>query len=136
MPTGLTKDAGWEIGVSKVVPFPVEQVWALLLTEPGHWLGTGAGLPSRVGEAWRADDGTHGELRSVHELDRVRLTFHPPHWSHDSTVQVAVRETPTGTRVVFRQERMASADEREAQRVHWQGVMTGIVAALEDASPA
>ena len=32
---GLTKDAGWEIGVSRTVPYPVEQVWDLLLSSRG-----------------------------------------------------------------------------------------------------
>lgn len=31
-PVGKTKDAGWEIGVSRTVPHPIEHVWEMLVT--------------------------------------------------------------------------------------------------------
>ena len=41
---GLTKDAGWEIGVSRTVPHPLDEVWRLLTSDEGLalWLGEGA----------------------------------------------------------------------------------------------
>ena len=50
---GQTKDAGFEIGVSKTVPHPREAVWELLTSEEGAalWLGDGVALPARRGEA-------------------------------------------------------------------------------------
>jgi hypothetical protein len=35
------------------------------------------------------------------------------------------------TRLVFHQERLVDAAERERQREHWQGVMDAVVTALE-----
>ncbi|WP_081830380.1 SRPBCC family protein [Rhodococcus sp. UNC363MFTsu5.1] len=127
---GLTRDAGWEIGVSKTLPYPVEAVWRLLSGHPAVWLGIGAVLPEATGGAWRADDGTRGELRSRREHDRIRLTWRPRNWTHDSTVQVAMRETATGTVVRFHQERLADQGERERQREHWRAVLGRLEAAL------
>jgi hypothetical protein len=47
MPVGLTKDAGWEIGVSRTLPVPLEAACEFL-TSPGGaalWLGAAAAPP-------------------------------------------------------------------------------------------
>jgi uncharacterized protein YndB with AHSA1/START domain len=48
MPIGKTKDAGWQIGVSRTLAHPADKVWELLTSERGTavWLGPGAGLGS------------------------------------------------------------------------------------------
>ncbi|OZC58865.1 activator of Hsp90 ATPase 1 family protein [Rhodococcus sp. RS1C4] len=130
-PVGKTKDAGWEIGVSKTLPFTVDQVWAALVDSPDLWLGSGAKIPHSKGEPWSAEDGTTGELRSRTHFDRVRLTWRPATWSHDSTVQVAVRASGERTMVRFHQERLADAEEREMQRIHWTQVLTRVERALQ-----
>lgn len=110
MPTGLTKDAGWQIGVSRVLPHDPGTVWDFL---------TGEGL-----RVWLGRDEL-GEVRSLHELRRIRL-------SHGSTVlQVTVTPTAAGrTTLRFHQEHLADADAREAQREHWTAVMDAVEAAL------
>ena len=42
-PTGLTKDAGWQVGVSRTLPIDVGAAWDYLLSPAGlaHWLGDG-----------------------------------------------------------------------------------------------
>ena len=44
MPTGLTRGAGWEIGVSRTLPFSPEELWRLVTSPEGLalWLGPGA----------------------------------------------------------------------------------------------
>ena len=132
---GLTKGAGWEIGVSRTVPFPMEEVWDFLTSAAGSavWLGAGVERLDKPGAAYETETGTAGQVRSFRPRDRVRLTWQPEDWDHDSTVQFTV--TPVAgdrTRVVFHQERLADAAERERQRRHWQGVMDALVAALEE----
>ena len=133
MPVGKTQDAGWEIGVSRTVPHPVEQVWALLTSRAGLdlWLGAGARLGTTKGAGYATDAGTEGEVRSWRALDRIRLTWQPEDWDHETTVQVVVAAKDAKTRVTFHQERLANAAERERQREHWQSVMDQIVDALE-----
>jgi len=136
-PTGLTKDAGWQIGVSRTVPVPLDDVWAGLTSDDGvgEWLGDlGAGLPAAKGEAYRTAGGAQGELRSLRPGDRVRLTYQPPGRSSPTILQVAV--TPgrsaggPSTVVRFHQDHLADAAEREAMRDHWAGVLDRLAARL------
>jgi len=133
MPTGRTKDAGWEIGVSKTLPIRIDRLWELLTSPEGLalWLGTIDRLPTSVGDAYETAEGTVGEIRSYHERYRVRLTWRPKDWDHDTTLQLTVTQASdaAGTRIGIHQERLADGDEREQQRTHWQNV----VAALEQA---
>lgn len=131
--TGRTKDAGWQIGVSKTVDHPIEQVWDFLTSAAGTelWLGHGVTALDEKGREYETADGTTGETRSFRREDRIRLTWQPSDWDHDSTVQVAV--TPNGydkTVIRFHQERLVDAREREQQRTHWRAVMASVVLAL------
>ncbi len=132
---GLTRDAGWQIGVSKTIARPIDDVWDFLTSPEGMalWLGEGVTLLPERGAAYRTASGIHGEIRSFRGRDRIRLTWWPPGWSHDTTLQLTVRAAGEGrTRLVVHQERLADAVEREQQRRHWQGVVNAIVAALTD----
>lgn len=131
-PTGLTQDAGWEIGVSKTLPLPVSAVWDFIASPEGValWLGRGAQLPTEKGESYETGHGIAGELRSYRPGDRVRLTY------GTTTLQVAVSAagspSSSGEKTVlrFHQEHLANAEERERQRAHWKAVMADVVRAL------
>ncbi|MEU4311676.1 SRPBCC domain-containing protein [Nocardia sp. NPDC024068] len=128
MPTGLTKDAGWQIGVARTLPHSPEVVWSYLTSTAGLacWLGPGAELDPEPGTQYRTGAGTTGEVRSFRPGDRIRLTY------GSSTVQLAL--TPASadrTHLRFHQERLSSANQREQQRTHWQQVMDRVAAALE-----
>ena len=126
MPTGLTQDAGWEIGVSKTLPLPVDIVWEFIASPEGvaRWLGEGTRLPTRKGESYETEDGIAGEVRSYRPGDRVRLTY------GTTTLQVAVSASGEKTVLRFHQEHLAGSAERERQRAHWKAVMAEIVRAL------
>jgi uncharacterized protein YndB with AHSA1/START domain len=111
-PTGLTKGAGWEIGVSRTVAFPLEEVWDFLTSAEGSavWLGAGVQRLDEPGDAYETSAGIAGEIRSFHPRDRVRLTWRPPDWDHDSTVQFTVSSAGADrTMLRFHQERLADA---------------------------
>lgn len=127
MPTGLTKGAGWEIGLSRTLPLPHSAVWDFLTGDEGVglWLGPGAHLPEEKGQPYETADGIRGELRSRRPGDRVRLTY------NGTTVQVAVTAAGPGKSVLrFHQERLSSAAEREERRAHWRAVMERVTKAL------
>jgi len=137
MPTGHTRDAGWQIGVSRTLPHPPEEVWELLTSPVGLslWLGEGAEVTPERGTRWTATDGSHGEVRSFHPGDRIRVTCRPAGWDHETTVQVVVvPASDHRASVRFHQERLADGDERERQRTHWRDVMDRLEDAL-DAAP-
>jgi uncharacterized protein YndB with AHSA1/START domain len=129
---GHTRDTGWEIGVSRTIDRPIGAVWDFITSPEGIAIWLGDGVTLAKGEGYETATGTRGETRSLHELDRVRLTWWAAGWSHDTTLQLTVRSvTKTRTRLGIHQERLADATERERQREHWQGVIN----ALERACP-
>jgi uncharacterized protein YndB with AHSA1/START domain len=129
-PVGLTRDAGWEIGVSRTLPLPPSAVWDFIASPEGValWLGEGVELPTAKGEPYETADGVTGEIRSYRPGDRVRLTY------GTSVVQVAVSaaRSASGEQAVlrFHQEHLADADEREIRRAHWQAVAAAVKEAL------
>ncbi|GAB3350984.1 SRPBCC domain-containing protein [Amycolatopsis echigonensis] len=133
MSVGQTKDAGWQIGVSKTVGRSAEEVWDFLTSAEGVaiWLGEGVTVHPEPGVGYKTADGIRGETRSFREMDRIRLTWQPPGWSHDTTLQLAVRASGPGKAMLrIHQERLADAAERERQRRHWQGVLAELITAL------
>ncbi|MEE1751793.1 SRPBCC family protein [Streptomyces sp. SP18CS02] len=127
MPTGLTRDAGWEIGVSKTLPLSAAEVWDFLASPEGValWLGADGPLPAEKGAAYVTVDGVRGEVRGYRPGDRIRVT----HGS--TTVQVAVSGAPNGKAVLrFHQEHLSSAAEREERRTHWRAVLATVEEAL------
>jgi uncharacterized protein YndB with AHSA1/START domain len=132
-PVGRTRDAGWQIGVSKTINQPVVEVWDFITSPEGIaiWLGDGVTVLSDRGAGYETAAGVRGETRSFRELDRMRLTWQPPDWTHDTTLQLTVSSAGEGrARLVVHQERLADATEREQQRRHWQGVVNALVDAL------
>ncbi len=133
---GRTKGAGWQIGVSRTVDRPVEAVWDFLVSPAGTaiWLGEGVTVQPEPGAGYETTGGIRGETRSFHPRNRIRLTWWPPGWSHDTTLQIAVRAAGPGRAMLrVHQERLADAAERERQRRHWQGVINALVTALIEA---
>lgn len=125
-PTGMTRDVGWQIGVSRTFPVPLDEAWDVVVDGPGlaRWLGDGATLPDEVGAPYRTDDGTEGELRSLRPGERLRLTWQPAgRAGRPTTVQVVVVSSASGTSVRFHQEHLADAEERERQRAHWSAAL-------------
>jgi uncharacterized protein YndB with AHSA1/START domain len=128
--TGLTKDVGWELGVRRTVTAPVDEVWEYFVVDGlATWLGdTTLGL--HKGDTYLTADGVAGEIRSRTDQLRLRLTWQPDDWDHDTTLQVTLMPAATGTTIGFHQERLASATERERMLTHWTAVLDEIVADL------
>ncbi|MCR6490125.1 SRPBCC domain-containing protein [Amycolatopsis sp. OK19-0408] len=131
---GKTAAVGWNTGVSRTLPHTTETVWDFLVSREGVaiWLGPGVELPREPGAEYETANGTVGEIRSFVERDRVRLTWRPSDWDHDSTVQVRLSGTGAKTTLRFHQEWLSGAEEREEQRAYWQDVTERVVAALAE----
>lgn len=130
MVTGQTKDVGFNVGVSKTIAVPLTDVWDFIVSGEGLKIWLGEGVRLAVKERYETTEGTVGEVRSLHEHDRVRLTWRPEDWDHDTTVQVAMVASGEKTMLRFHQEWLADADERSRQRDHWQAVLAAVVDAL------
>lgn len=121
--TGLTKDAGWELGVRTTVPAPLDTVWQYLLGEGlPVWLGEIAQLPTEKGAAYETADGVRGTIRSRTEGSKLRLSWQPDDWPHDTILQLTVKEVVTGTTIGIHQEKLADREERKLMLGHWKNV--------------
>ena len=136
-PVGRTRDAGWQIGVSRTIHVDIETAWNYLVSAEGlpTWLGEGIDpLAVAKGETYETVDGTSGEFRSVHKHDRIRLTWQPDERPDDATVQIALTPAKTGCTFHFHTERLHDNTEREAIRDHWRAIADAIDTALTDRS--
>ncbi|MFF8830696.1 SRPBCC domain-containing protein [Streptomyces sp. NPDC015131] len=128
MPTGLTRDAGWEIGVSKTLPLPAGTLWDFVVSPEGVgiWLGGTRGpLPTEKGARYETEAGVTGEVRGYRPGDRVRLTH------GTTTVQVTVSASgPARAVLAFHEEHLPDAAARAARRTHWKAVLSRMEAAL------
>jgi activator of HSP90 ATPase len=131
---GHTVDSGWQVGVSMTVPYPVEELWEFLVSREGVeiWLGQCPELPRVRGAAYETASGTMGEIRSFRDGEKIRLTWRPKDWDHDSTMQVTVSPAGAKATLRFHQEWLAGADERELQRAYWKDVIERVVTTLDE----
>jgi uncharacterized protein YndB with AHSA1/START domain len=130
--TGLTKDAGWEVGVRCTVGAPVDTVWEFLLGDGlPIWLGRTT-LTLEKGADYATDDDISGRILSYSPGLRIRLSWQPGEWNHDSTLQLTVREAAsgTGTTIGFHQERLTGREERKIMLGHWKEVVQRLEEAL------
>ncbi|WP_431774529.1 SRPBCC family protein [Streptomyces cucumeris] len=131
-PTGLTRTAGFQIGVSKTLPLPPEAVWRFITGPEGLalWLGRGARIRPERGSAYRTDEGVTGEVRGYQEGTRLRLTHRPAAAERETTVQITVTAQGAGCVLRFHQERLSGTRERAEQRDHWRAVMAEVAGVL------
>ena len=121
--TGKTKDAGWEVGVRTTVAAPVPVVWQYLIGNGlATWLGQISTLPTEKGAEYVTKDGVRGTIRSYTENAKLRLSWHPSDWPHDTTLQLTLKETITGTTIGIHHEKLADRDERRMMLGHWKNI--------------
>jgi uncharacterized protein YndB with AHSA1/START domain len=133
---GPTKDAGWDVGVRHTVDAPIDAVWAFLLGKGLNiWLGN-ARLTLEKGAKYQTDDDISGHIISVSEKTRIRMTWQPGEWDHDSTLHVTLKKAESGgTTIGFQQERLADRDERKIMLSHWKDVVARLDDGLRAAAP-
>jgi len=115
------------IEVSRVVPFPIDTIWQLLITPAGAeaLLGTGAKLGTK-GEPWHSQDGSHGVVRSYHPMEQVRLTWHADEHAGATLVDLRLTSEGSGTRLDLRHERIQDAELGRSLPQRWDEALSRI----------
>jgi uncharacterized protein YndB with AHSA1/START domain len=122
--TGQTADAGFQIGVQKTLPIPVQRAWEIITSPEGIkvWLGDAPDIQLKVGYKYRMADGVSGEIRSVKSGERIRLTWHPQGRVQPATLQVTLTASGNKTSLRFHHEKLADGKEREKMQKHWREI--------------
>ncbi|MBA4144697.1 MAG: ATPase [Cytophaga sp.] len=123
--TGLTKSAGWEMGVRRTFPVSTEDAWRFLFSKNGLtiWLGKTKALGWKKGEPYVTSEGVEGVLKVFKEFSHVRLTWKRKAWAQFSTLQVRLIKTKDKTTISFHQERLSNAAQRKEMLAHWTTVL-------------
>ncbi len=130
---GQTADAGYQLGVQRVIPLEQGELWDLLVSEAGLrvWLGPGAGgLTLAPGEQYSTHDGLSGEVRTVKAGHKLRLTWQPADRARPTTLQLYLscpRNTTEKTTLGIHHEKLDDTAERDRMRAHWKGVLDALV---------
>lgn len=132
-PTGLTRDAGWQIGARRTLPIESGAAWRWLTSTEGLgiWLGRSADLNLEEGAAYQLADGTAGELRVVAPESHLRLTWQPVDWPRASTLQVRVVPKGERTVIAFHQEHLPNSRSREERRRFFHAVLDQLEARFD-----
>lgn len=122
---GQTKSVGFQVGVRRTFPVPVQVAWDFLISEEGQriWLGASSPIEVTEGTDYCLQNGTEGTIRVVNPEENIRLSWQPQTWSGTSTIQVRTIPSTTGTTISFHQEKLAGPKERAEMRRHWQHVL-------------
>ena len=129
---GETADAGFQVGVRRTVAVPADVAWAQLVEGPARdrWLGTTRHLPLMKGAAYRCEDGTSGEVRSVDPGRRLRLTVRRPGDETETTLQLTIEAKDDRSVVALHHERLPDEEARAAMKAHWTSVLEALRAAF------
>jgi hypothetical protein len=124
-PVGLTRDAGWELGVRRTLPLPLAEAWRLLFSAEV----LGVDLEQRAGAEATAPDGTLMRVRIFRATSHARMSWQRPGWERPSTVQFRVRPAASGTTIGIHQEHLASGELRAELLAHWTSILDRLGAA-------
>jgi activator of HSP90 ATPase len=127
-PVGLTKDAGYQIGVRRTLPIRYEDAWRVLTSSVGVniWLGSPSNLDFTDSAKYELSDGTVGEIRVFSPNSHLRITWQPQGWSRASTIQLRVIPKGDKTVVAFHQEHLPGLKERSERREHYKAALENL----------
>ncbi len=131
---GFTKDYGYQVGVSRTVNLPVEDVWKFLLSKKGMsvWLGTWAFDKWETGIEYLTEEGTQGMIRVFKIFSHIRLSWRRKDWAHDSILQIRTIPNAGKTTLSIHQEKLLDAKQRDEMKHYWTHVLEDIVKQLQD----
>lgn len=125
---GQTKDAGFQIGVRKTFPVPVEAVWNFLFSEAGlsTWLGK-IGLENfELAKPYKTEEEIEGKVNVIKPGSHIRLSWKPKHWTNISALQIRVIPSKEKTTISFHHDRLLDSNQRDEMKKYWNKVISKI----------
>ncbi|GAB2465220.1 SRPBCC domain-containing protein [Conyzicola lurida] len=112
----------------ETVDTPLPVVWQFLVSRGiPIWLGTGE-FRGVKGFKYTMADGVAGEVLVYTEGSKIRVTWRPDDWPHDTVLMLSVKEVEAGTTIAIHHEQLADRDERRMMLGHWKNVVADLAA--------
>jgi len=102
---GHTKDAGWQFGIRKSVPFSANEVWNFLFSENGSKL-------------WLKD--ADKKFSTFKNLSHIRTKWKLKDWTNEATLQMRVIANKDKTAIAFHIEKLLNEKQREETKTYWE----------------
>lgn len=124
---GEVADGGLQVGVQRTIPVDRASLWTYLVGDGvATWLGETDRFAPIPGTPFETADGTTGEIRTVAEGERLRMTWYPDRLTEPATLQLTLacpRNIDDRTALRVHLEHLPDATAREDLRAHWQAVL-------------
>lgn len=132
-PVGLTKDVGWQFGLSKTFHYTQEYLWDFMFSDIGLkiWLGE-LKEELEIKTTYKTKDGIEGLVRIFTPYSHIRMNWKMKDWENTSTVQVRIIGNHEKTTLSFHQEKLLDNKQREEMKLYWNKKMTEIENMLKD----
>ena len=128
--TGLTKDAGWQIGLRRTFSLPAPVLWEWMLSPAGIkiWLGPTKSFRMEPGEEYQLVDGTIGEIRVFQPGSHWRMTRLPPDggYQRPSIMQIRILDSDEKSTLAFHEEHLPDQNERSVRKEFYLQVVDKI----------
>lgn len=124
-PIGLTKDAGFQIGVRKTFSVPTQDAWDFLFSPPGLliWLGANELNTLEFGQEFTTANNITINVTTLKEGSHFRMQWKPLEWEVTTMLQLRVIPTKEKTTISFHQDKLSSSEQRELMQQHWKKVL-------------
>ena len=130
-PVGLTKDVGWQFGLSRTFLYPQAYVWDFMFSKQGLqiWLGE-LEEELEIKKAYKTTEEIEGLVRVFKPYSHIRMNWKMKKWKNLSTLQVRVMGNQEKTTISFHQEKLLDNSQREEMKKYWNEKMIKIEKAL------
>ncbi len=126
--TGLTKDAGFQVGARKTFLITPAKAWEFLFSEEGiaAWLGKLKPGTLTDSDSFKLTNGTECRVRLIQPGSHIRLSWKKKDWENSSLLQVRVIDAGGKTTVSFHQDKLLNSAQRGQMKEHWAGVLAAL----------
>jgi len=133
---GLTKGAGFQIGVRKTIALPPQQAWEFLFSDEGIklWLGEFEPSEFELKKNFRTEAGITGKLNLLKPYSHVRLSWKKPSWHNTSSLQLRVIDNKGKSTISFHQDKLLNSGQRQEMEEYWDNVISRIDLAIQQKS--
>lgn len=131
---GLTKNAGWQMGVRKTMDKEFDKVWDFMFSDEGLkiWLGNVKASELEVGKEIHLDNGVFSKIVVFQPFSHMRMKWKKSDWKNTSRLQLRAIRSKKKTVVSFAQEMLLNKVQREEMISHWKGVTKELSKALNE----